>query len=180
MTVLDEHIARVGVEVDEASRRRLFEGTSELERVHAGRGLDAELEAVSCSPKNGRVRYVPLTERLFETHREYRHPLGPRVLCKDDGQPLSRQSAWTRVWRAVRLAGVPTGVHILRHTFCSHLAMQGASGKAIQELAGHKELSMTQRYMHLRPAALDAAIQLLDGRGNIVATEAAASANING
>ena len=57
-------------------------------------------------------------------------PWSQRVLCKDDGRPLSRQSAWTRVRRAVRLAGVPTGVHILRHTFCSHLAMQGAPGKS--------------------------------------------------
>jgi integrase len=128
------------------------------------------------SPKNGRVRYVPLTERLFETLREYRHLLGPRVLCKDDGQPLSRQSAWTRVWRAVRLAGVPTGVHILRHTFCSHLAMQGASGKAIQELAGHQELSVTQGYMHLSPDMLGSSIRLLDSRpklherGDIVET----------
>jgi site-specific recombinase XerD len=44
--------------------------------------------------------------------------------------------------------------------------MRGAPGRAIQELAGHSELSMTQRYMHLSPAALDAAIQLLDLRGN--------------
>jgi site-specific recombinase XerD len=58
----------------------------------------------------------------------------------------------------------------LRHTFCSHLAMRGAPARAVQELAGHSELSMTQRYMHLSPAALDAAIQLLDRRGNIVAT----------
>ena len=50
--------------------------------------------------------------------------------------------------------------------------MRGAPARAIQELAGHSELSMTQRYMHLSPAALDAAIQLLDGRGNIVATAA--------
>ena len=34
---------------------------------------------------------------------------------------------------------------------------------------------MTQRYMHLSPAALDAAIRLLDGRGNIVATAASRS-----
>ena len=53
-------------------------------------------------------------------------------------------------------------VHILRHTFCSHLAMRGAPARAIQELAGHGDLSMTQRYMHLSPAALDAAIRLLD------------------
>jgi integrase len=128
------------------------------------------------APKNGRVRYVPLTERLFETLREYRHLRGPRVLCKDDGRPLSRQSAWTRVRRAVRLAGVPTGVHILRHTFCSHLAMQGASAKAIQELAGHQELSVTQGYMHLSPDMLGSSIRLLDSRprlherGDIVET----------
>ena len=71
---------------------------------------------------------------------------------------------------AARHAHVREGVHVLRHTFCSHLAMRGAPGRAIQELAGHSELSMTQRYMHLSPAALDAAIHLLDGRGNIAAT----------
>ena len=53
-------------------------------------------------------------------------------------------------------------MHILRHTFCSHLSMRGAPPKAIQELAGHADLTMTQRYMHLSPAALDAAIGLLE------------------
>ena len=52
----------------------------------------------------------------------------------------------------------------LRHTFCSHLAMKGAPARAIQELAGHADLSMTQRYMHLSPAATEDAIRLLDGR----------------
>ena len=60
-------------------------------------------------------------------------------------------------------AKVIPGVHILRHTFCSHLAMQGAPARAIQELAGHQDITTTQRYMHLSPAALDAAVQLLDG-----------------
>jgi site-specific recombinase XerD len=59
------------------------------------------------------------------------------------------------------LAGFHVAVHILRHTFCSHLAVRGAPGKAIQELAGHQELTMTQRYMHLSPFALNAAIRLL-------------------
>jgi len=76
-------------------------------------------------------------------------------------------------------AAQATGVHVLRHTFCSHLAMRGAPARAIQELAGHADLRTTQRYMHLSPAALDAAIRLLDAptavsRGNIVATERSA------
>jgi len=57
---------------------------------------------------------------------------------------------------------VKPGVHILRHTFCSYLAMRGAPARAIQELAGHQDLTTTQRSMHLTPAALDAAIRLLD------------------
>ncbi|HET7752510.1 MAG TPA: tyrosine-type recombinase/integrase, partial [Anaeromyxobacteraceae bacterium] len=51
---------------------------------------------------------------------------------------------------------------ILRHTFCSRLAMLGAPTKAIQELAGQQSLTTTQRYMHLSPAAKESAIRLLD------------------
>ena len=39
---------------------------------------------------------------------------------------------------------------------------EGASARAIQELAGHQDLGTAQRYMHLSPAALDAAIRLLE------------------
>ena len=38
----------------------------------------------------------------------------------------------------------------------------GRQQEAIQELAGHQDLGTTQRYMHLSPAALDAAIRLLE------------------
>src|SRR5690606_18844209 len=66
------------------------------------------------------------------------------------------------VRRTARRANVKPGIHILRHTFCSRLAMRGAPARAIQELAGHQDLGTTQRYMHLSPAALDAALRLLE------------------
>jgi len=46
------------------------------------------------------------------------------------------------------------------------LAMRGAPARAVQELGGHSEQGMTQRYMHLSPASLDATIRLLERRGN--------------
>jgi integrase len=74
----------------------------------------------------------------------------------------------------------------LRHTFCSHLVMRGAPARAIQELAGHQDLTTTQRYMHLSPAALEQAIQLLDRPssaqkfGDVGETGDLQIANVNG
>jgi site-specific recombinase XerD len=47
--------------------------------------------------------------------------------------------------------------------------MRGAPARAIQELAGHVDLSTTQRYVHLTPTALEYAIRLLEPqkRGDI-------------
>jgi integrase len=116
------------------------------------------------TPKGGRLRYVPLTVRLAAALREHRHLRSPLVLCRENGRPLTRQQVQYLVKRAAKRAKLRQGVHLLRHSFCSHLAMRGAPARAIQELAGHSELGVTQRYMHLSPAALDAAIRLLDNR----------------
>lgn len=51
------------------------------------------------------------------------------------------------------------GPHVLRHTFCSHLAMLGKPAKAIQELAGHASITTTERYMHLGPDVAREAIE---------------------
>ncbi|MBA2303640.1 MAG: tyrosine-type recombinase/integrase [Acidobacteria bacterium] len=78
---------------------------------------------------------------------------------------MTRDQVIKAIRGAQRVAGVPqAGVHVLRHNFCSHLAMKGAPARAIQELAGNADLSTTQRNMHLSPAATEDAIRLLDGR----------------
>lgn len=89
------------------------------------------------------------------------------MLYRDDGEPVARATVSRWMKKAQTWAGLPvTGaLHILRHAFCSRLAMRGAPAKAIQELAGHESLTTTQRYMHLSPAAKDAAISLLDTAG---------------
>jgi integrase len=132
--------------------------------------------------KGGRVRHVPLTKRLAAALKEHRHLRGPRVLCSDDGSSLSQRLVQGLVARAARRANLRNvGVHVLRHTFCSHLAMRGAGARAIQELAGHRDLATTQRYMHVSPSAVENAIRLLDsdgvpaGRGNYGATATAAT-----
>jgi site-specific recombinase XerD len=52
--------------------------------------------------------------------------------------------------------------HCLRHTFISRLVMAGVDLRTVQELAGHKTISITVRYAHLAPEHNQAAIEKLD------------------
>jgi integrase len=106
-------------------------------------------------PKGGRGRIIPMTAALAAALAANRHLRGPRVLHQDDGKPVEQNLLQVWMERATQRAGLePTrSLHILRHTFCSRLAMRGAPTKAIQELAGHAHLTTTMRYMHLSPAA---------------------------
>jgi site-specific recombinase XerD len=41
--------------------------------------------------------------------------------------------------------------HSLRHTYISRAVMKGIDIKTVKELAGHKTITMTDRYAHLAP-----------------------------
>ena len=114
-------------------------------------------------PKGGRIRTVPLAPRLREALQQHRHLRSPHVLCTQRG---TRPSASTvRRWlnQAQRGAGFQlTGPHVLRHTFCSTLALAARPAKVIQELAGHQSITTTERYMHLAPQAARSAISAFD------------------
>jgi len=124
----------------------------------------AEWNGIVDMPKSGRGRIIPLTKALGAVLQAHRHLRSERVLCHDDGSAVDAGDLQHWIEQATRRAGLAPSrsLHILRHTFCSHLAMRGAPAKAIQELAGHLSLSTTLRYMHLSPAARESAIRLLD------------------
>ena len=75
--------------------------------------------------KGGRLRYVPLTVRLAAALSSHK-PRSGRVLCSEDGSPLTQRLVQGFVRRAARRANLSSvgvhvssvGVHVLRHTFC--------------------------------------------------------------
>ncbi len=62
---------------------------------------------------------------------------------------------WIEVHKA---AGLPEGLglHALRHSLASHLAMDGASSAELMAVLGHKQISTTLRYLHFAEQAKSA------------------------
>jgi integrase len=119
------------------------------------------------STKGGERRTVPMTPRLRAALQAIRHLRGDLVLCCPGGERWTKHMIRAALRTICKRAGLRiVGAHVLRHTFCSHLAMRGAAPKAIQELAGHKSLKVTLRYMHLTETALRDTMRLLEKRGD--------------
>ena len=104
--------------------------------------------------KNGSARTVHLNSDAVAAIQSLKHPLH-----KPSDPVFPREGIKgrfdTRSWFQPCLAEAEiTGYvwHTNRHTFCSWLAMAGASIKDIQEAAGHKTITMSARYSHLSPA----------------------------
>jgi integrase len=57
----------------------------------------------------------------------------------------------SKPWRAIRAeAELPDGIglHGLRHSLASHMAMQGAQASEIMTALGHRNLATSQKYIH--------------------------------
>jgi integrase len=120
---------------------------------------------VEGSPKGGRARQVDLTQRAVDILRAHRHLRGPYVFCGSDGSLLKSDACRKGIEAAARAAGLRRiGWHTLRHTCASHLVMLGAPLRAVQVTLGHSSIRTTERYAHLTPQVMQAAVSLLDKR----------------
>jgi integrase len=101
--------------------------------------------------KNGSARNVPLNSVAFQALKKQQ----VLVSHKPTDRVFPEAGDYCRFWfePAINEAGINGYTwHCNRHTFCSWLAMAGVSIKEIQELAGHKTITMAARYAHLSPA----------------------------
>jgi hypothetical protein len=81
-----------------------------------------------------------------------------------DGSPITRDRVIKTVRGAQRVAGIEQGVPILRHHVLFAPGDEGRASTGDSRSWPATDLSTTQRYMHLSPAATEDAIRLLDAR----------------
>jgi len=66
--------------------------------------------------------------------------------------PRIHEDSLTRAFKKVlKRTGNTGNLHDLRHTFISHLVMQGVPLRTVQVLAGHKNIAVTEGYAHMAP-----------------------------
>ena len=118
--------------------------------------------------KTARTRDVPMTaqardvlEALYEQNAA--KDSSAYIFALSDGTPL--KSIGKETWKALMAAADIRDFrfHDMRHDYASRLVMAGVDLYSVSKLLGHSDVSMTQRYAHLSPDYLKAAVSKLDG-----------------
>ena len=108
-----------------------------------GKGNKERIIPVSVSLLRVINRYLLFREENNLDHSDY-------MIITDRGNKVYPKFIYNIVHR--QLSQVSTSKkkspHILRHSFATHMADQGAELNAIKELLGHSNLSATELYMH--------------------------------
>lgn len=115
--------------------------------------------------KNNESRAIPLNDTLMDTLLKLKKDSNSEyVFTTNKGKPYTSDTAWKRVWMtAFRRSGIDKcRFHDLRHSFASRLVMAGVDIVTVQELMGHKDITMTKRYSHPTPEHKKQAVERLN------------------
>ncbi|MCX5867520.1 MAG: site-specific integrase [Proteobacteria bacterium] len=115
--------------------------------------------------KSGRRRDIYMGDFLTEKIREFRvnEGNGEYVFTGKLGKPFSNvRKSFEGVLKEVGIQDFK--FHDLRHTFASHLVMEGIDLVTVKELLGHRSFNMTLRYSHLSPDHKKSAIERMSAK----------------
>ena len=103
--------------------------------------------------KGRKDRMVVLSKKVLALMEEYYRQYKPMEYLFEGqfGGPYSIRSAQMIFKRFKQLAkvNIKGGIHLLRHSFATHLLEQGADIRLVQQQLGHNSVKTTQIYTHV-------------------------------
>ncbi|MBI4708205.1 MAG: site-specific integrase [Candidatus Omnitrophica bacterium] len=103
--------------------------------------------------KSKKFRVIPLHDKLRSILVPLRKEKGP---CFDT---TNQRRVFKRILKIGKLMGI--GWHTLRHTFASHLVMNGVDLNTVKDLLGHSSITTTMIYSHLSKEHIKVAVNKL-------------------
>lgn len=109
--------------------------------------------------KGNRDRYSLFSRHLHDLLKTYLADHKPKIYVFEGRQPgikYSTTSMSATLKNMAKAAGIQRKVHMhmLRHSFATHLLEDGRDIRYVQELLGHKSIKTTERYTHIVSDAL--------------------------
>ena len=124
------------------------------------KNIDFEECIVRVMGKGSKERIVPINDYALEALNTYIEDYRPLMIKKENnnyiflnnhGKAMTRQGVFKIIKNECQKKGIDKDIspHTIRHTFATHLLLNGADLRIIQELLGHSDISTTQIYTHL-------------------------------
>ena len=116
--------------------------------------------------KGKKDRYTLLSKPVLNDLREYFTAYKPKIWLFE-GQNSAQYSA-TSIVKVLKKYALKAGIkkrvhiHMLRHSFATHLLEQGTNLRVIQELLGHEDIKTTEIYTHISSLEIDKVINPID------------------
>ncbi len=131
--------------------------------------VDLDCGQIKVTRKGNKEQYLHLNGETVSMLARYLpnrpEALNGRFFVGSNGGNLDRRYIYGIVRRYLKLAGIDKGKrgpHILRHTFCTRLHQKGVGPFTIKDLAGHKSLNTTMRYIRIENKEQAEAIDRLE------------------
>lgn len=132
---------------------------SELLNMRIANINSKRMEIFIAHSKGRKDRVVPLSEMALQLLREYYKSYKPKdyLFEGQSGEQYSERSLALVLKQACNKAGIkkPVNLHMLRHSYATHLLETGTDLRYIQELLGHKSSKTTEIYTHVSQRSIN-------------------------
>ena len=121
--------------------------------------IDLKDKTINVRRKGNSEQTLPINSGLNSRLKEFvkGKQLGNPLLISSYGKRITNRRVammFQKYLTQAELVKPGISIHSLRHSFCVRLLEKGVNLKVIQVLAGHKNISMTERYLHIAKSQL--------------------------